>query len=151
MPSPPSLLQTVRAEVRALDRSPRALRSFGLVVGGVLLAIAAALAWRAGWTVSPLGWGLVGAGGTLGVLGSVAPATLGPVHRAWMTGAFALGFVMTRVVLTLAFVLAVVPMSLALRLARKDLLRRRLDPDAPTYWIAREDGGADRDQFERYF
>ena len=147
----PSLLQTVAAELRALDASPRALRQFGLVVGGVLVALATLLAWRNGWALSPVAWGLGGAGGALVLLGAVAPRVLRPVHVGWMAVAFALGFVMTRVILTLAFALAFVPMGLVLRLMGKDLLRRRLDPEADSYWIPRADGGPDREQLERYF
>ena len=149
MSDSPSLLQTVRDEVRALDASPRALRRFGLVVGGVLLAVGAVLWWRRGG--GPWAWGLSGVGGLLAALGAVAPAVLRPVQTVWMTLAFALGFVMTRVLLTLAFVLAFVPTAAVLRLVGKDLLHRRPDPDAATYWIDREDGQADRESLERYF
>ena len=145
----PSFVQTVREEVRALDPSARALRQFGLVVGGVLLAAAAALAWRRG--VGPWGWGLGGVGGVLVALGAVAPAVLRPVRTAWMALAFALGFVMTRVILTAAFALTFVPAGLALRLLGKDLLHRRPDADAETYWIPRTDGRPDRESLERYF
>ena len=145
----PSLVQTVRDEVRALDPSRRALRQFGLVVGGVLLAAGGVLLWRRG--SGPWVWGLGGVGGLLVLLGVLAPAVLRPVRTVWMGVAFALGFVMTRVLLTLAFGLAVVPTALVLRLLGKDPLHRRPDPDAVTYWIARDDGRPDRDSLERYF
>lgn len=144
-----SVFHTVREEVHALDASPKALRQFGLVVGGVLLAVASLLLWRrgaSGWT-----WGLGGIGGVLVVLGAFLPVVLRPVRDVWMTLAFVLGAVMTRVILTAAFGLIFVPTALVLRLAGKDLLRRRLDPDAPTYWIARDDGQPDRESLERYF
>ena len=144
-----TFFRTVRAEVAALEGGPRALRQFGLVVGGVLLAVAGLLLWRRG--ASPWTWGLASVGGPLVVLGLVAPVVLRPVRDVWMTLAFVLGAVMTRVILTAAFVLVFVPTGLALRLAGKDLLRRRLEPDAETYWISRDDGRADRESLERYF
>ena len=149
MSDAPSLLQTVRDEVRALDPSPRALRSFGLVVGGVLLALGALLWWRRGG--GPWPWGLTGAGALLVALGGVLPVVLRPVRTAWMAVAFTLGFVMTRVLLTLAFVLAVTPTALVLRLLGKDLLHRHPDPDAASYWLPRDDGRPDRESLERYF
>ena len=145
------IVETIRAELRALDQSPRALRSFGLVVGGVFLAIAAALAWRNGWALSGLAWVLIGVGGALVGGGALMPAALRPVHRVWMGLAFALGFVMTRVILTLTFALVFVPVGAVLRAMGKDLLRRRLDPEAESYWIPRDDGGPDREGLERYF
>lgn len=147
----PSILQTVAEELRALDPSPRALRQFGLVVGGVLLAVAALLAWRNGWALAGVSWALLAVGGTLVLLGAAAPRALRPVRVGWMALAFALGFVMTRVILTLGFAVAFVPTGLVLRLLGKDLLRRRLDPEAETYWIARTDGGPDRERLERIF
>lgn len=149
MSDSPSLLQTVRDEVRALDESPRALRSFGLVVGGVLLAVGVLLWWRRGggaWS-----WGLSGVGGLLVALGAVLPIVLKPVRTGWMAVAFTLGFVMTKVLLTLTFFLAVTPTALALRLVGKDLLHRRPDPDAVSYWLPRDDGRPDRESLERYF
>ena len=149
MSDSPSLFQTVRDEVRGLDPSPRALRSFGLVVGGVLLAIGALLWWRRGG--GPWPWGLTGTGSLLIALGAVLPVALRPVRTVWMGVAFALGFVMTRVLLTLAFFLAVTPTALVLRLLGKDLLHRRPDSDATSYWLPRDDGRPDRESLERYF
>ncbi|WP_420456244.1 SxtJ family membrane protein [Rubrivirga sp.] len=149
MSASPSLLQTVRDEVRALDPSVRALRQFGLVVGGVLLAVAGLTLWRRG--PGAVVWTLGGVGGALVVLGSVAPVVLRPVRTAWMALAFALGFVMTRVLLTAAFALAVVPVAVGLRLLGKDPLHRRPEPSAETYWIDRADGRPDRESLERYF
>lgn len=144
-----SLLQTVRAEVRALDPSPGALRQFGVVVGGVLAGVAGLLLWRRG--LSPVVWGLGGVGGALALVGLAAPVVLRPIRQAWMTGAFVMGFVMTRVILTAAWVLIFIPIGLVMRALGKTPLARRLDPSAESYWIARDDGGPDRDQLERYF
>ena len=147
--SPVAFFRTIRAEVAALDASPSALRQFGLVVGGVLGAVAAVVLWRSGpsaWT-----WGLGGVGGALVLAGLAAPTALRHVRAVWMGLAFAMGAVMTRVILTLAFVLVFLPTALGLRLFGKDLLRRRLDPDAETYWLTRTDGRADRESLERYF
>jgi hypothetical protein len=144
-----AFFRTVRAEVAALEGGPRALRQFGLVVGGVLLAIAGLLLWRRGasaWT-----WALAGVGGPLLLVGLVAPVVLRPVRDVWMTLALVMGAVMTRVILTLAFVLIFVPTGWLLKLFGKDLLRRRLNPDAETYWIPRDDGRPDRESLESYF
>lgn len=146
-----SPLATIRAELRTLDVSRPKLRSFGLVVGGVFLALALVSAWRNGWMLRPLATGLVALGAPLVVLGALAPALLRPAYRAWMGLAFAMGFVMTRVLLTLVFFLAVLPIGLALRLLGKDPLARRPDASAPSYWVARDDGPATRERLERLY
>lgn len=148
MGPPTGFLSTVRAEVLALDASPRALARFGWVVGGVLVLIGAALAWRAGG-VRPLPGGLLGAGVLLVGLGTVAPRALAGPFRVWMTLAFAMGFVMTRVILTVAFVVLFVPVSFVFRLIGRDPLHRRPDPRAASYWVRRTDGPMARERLER--
>lgn len=146
-----AMWESLVAEVRALDTGRRALRSFGLLVGGVFVGIAAVVAWRRGWEAGPLVFGLGGPGAALVLLGLGAPAALRPVYRVWMGLALVLGTVMTRVLLTLVFVLLVVPIGFALRLAGKDLLDRRIERARTTYWRAKvyEDDSPAR--LERYF
>lgn len=141
-------LATVRAEVRALDASPGALRRFGWVVGGVFALLGAALAWRAGG-VSPATGALLGVGLALVLAGTVAPRALAGPFRAWMTLAMAMGFVMTRVILTLAFGLVFVPVSLVFRFLGRDPLHRRPDPRADTYWVTRTEGPSAKERLER--
>ncbi len=143
-------LRVIAEEIRALDTSRRALRSFGLVVGGVFVGIAAVIVWRSGWVLTPWGIGFGSVGSVLMLLGLVVPMLLRPIYKVWMGIAVVLGFIMTRVLLTLVFVLLVVPIGLVLRLVGKDLLRLRLDREATSYWLPRESaGGAER--FERYY
>ena len=144
-------LATVRSEVAALDVSVRAVRRFGLSVGGVLLLLAALSWWRRGFDLAPLATVLLALGGGLVGLGTLVPGLLGPVYRVWMTLALALGFVMTRVILTIAFVVLFVPIGLVFRLIGRDPLRQRPDPGAASYWIPRSDGPADRERLERLY
>ncbi|NNE69940.1 MAG: hypothetical protein HKN29_06200, partial [Rhodothermales bacterium] len=43
------MFKHVWKEASSLPRTAKTLRSFGLLVGSVLMGIAAYLAWRAGW------------------------------------------------------------------------------------------------------
>ena len=114
-----------------------------------ILLILGSLLWRRGPGVAV--WALGGVGGVLVALGTLAPVALRSVRTVWMALAFAMGFVMTRVLLTLAFALAVVPVAFGLRLFGKDPMHRRPDPDASTYWLDKADGRPDRGSLERYF
>ena len=144
-------LATVHDEVARLDVSRRALRHFGLVVGGVFAALAAVAAWRAGGAPGPVGVGFGAVGAALIVGGLAAPRALGPVYRVWMTAAIAMGFVTTRVLLTLVFALVFVPVGLLFRLLRRDVLAQRPDPAAPSYWLRHEAGPSARDRLERMY
>ena len=145
------LLATVRDEVAALDLSRRTLLRFGVVVGGVFLALAALSAVRHDGTLTRVAQGFAVVGGVLLLGGLVAPRALGSVYRAWMTAAFVMGFVMTRLVLTAAFVLVFAPVGLVFRLLRRDVLDQRPDPAAPSYWIRRTDGPSGRERLERMY
>ena len=145
-----SALHAIAAEVRALDTGREALRRFGLVVGGVFVGIAAVVAWRHG-ALTPWALGLGGPGAALVVLGLAAPTLLRPVYRVWMGLAVVLGFVMTRVLLTAVFALLVVPIGLALQLAGKDLLRRKLDRAAGSYWLPKPAGEPAAERLKRYY
>ena len=99
-------------------------RSFGVSVGLVLCAIAAALVWRGRVGRAEI----VGAIGlVLLVCGLVHPPVLKVPSAMWWQLSRALGHVNTRVLLTLMFALVFVPLSLLWRLIGKDPLARRRD------------------------
>ena len=97
-------------------------RSFGLSVGAVLLAIAGFAIWR-GRTTAAEWLGVVGA--ILFVLGAVAPALLYYPSKAWWRLAMALGWINARVILSIAFVVVLTPISLVWRLIGRDPLQRK--------------------------
>lgn len=139
------------AEIKAVDASEKALRSFGRTVGLVCITLALFIVWRRGWSPSVGASVLSGVGAVLVLLGVAAPAVLRPVYRVWMGLALVLGFVMTRVILTLVFFLVVTPIGLGFRLLRRDLLHRRPDPNLPTYWIPKTYHDPSPKRLERLF
>ncbi len=138
---------SIAEEIRELEADRKELRKFSWLVGGILLAIGV-VAWYFGkeWSPYPL-W----VGGPLVVLGTVLPIAVKPFYYAWMSLAVVLGFVMTRVLLTLFFFLVITPFGLVFRLAGKDLLNRKIDRNAMTYWIEKEYLISDRSRFEKFF
>jgi hypothetical protein len=97
-------------------------RSFGLSVGGVLLAIAVVLAWRRRATAAEIA-GAIGA--VLFVLGAVRPALLAAPNAVWWRFARVLGHVNARIILTVAFIVVLTPIGLLWRLLGRDPLARR--------------------------
>jgi hypothetical protein len=97
-------------------------RSFGVSVGGVLIAIAAYLAWRGRIDRATL---LAGIGAVLVVLGLTAPKLLKYPSMVWWKMAMVLGYVNARVILTIAFLIVLTPMGLLWRLIGKDPMARQ--------------------------
>jgi saxitoxin biosynthesis operon SxtJ-like protein len=99
-------------------------RSFGISVGLVLIAIAAALWWRGRVGRAEI---LGGVGALLLAGGLVHPPLLKYPSAAWWRFALALGYINARVLLTILFAIVLVPISLVWRLTGKDPLARRRD------------------------
>ena len=117
-------------EIPELDA--RGLRHFGLTTGAIfagLFGIVFPYLLNASWPLWP--W-LIFA--VLGIWALIAPASLRPVYRGWMRFGMLLGRITTPIVLTLLFIVAILPGALLLRLFRKDPMHRKFD-DSKTYRV----------------
>jgi hypothetical protein len=110
------------------------LRRFGLIVGGVFAAIGVwPLAVRG---LAPRPWALGLAAGLI-LPALLSPRLLAPAHRVWMALAEALGWLNTRILLSIVFFGLVTPMGAFRRALGHDPMRRALDPGAATYRVTR--------------
>ena len=76
---------------------------------------------------------------------------LHPLNRAWMKVGAAIHAVVNPIVLGGIFFLVIAPVGIVMRLAGRDALRRRLEPDARTYWIERAPPGPAPDSLPNQF
>jgi NADH:ubiquinone oxidoreductase subunit 6 (subunit J) len=134
----------VEREERATDQQAR---KTALVVAAVLLLIAAWNFYRGRMSV-------VFIFGAVGVLllfaGLLFPAAARVFHNAWMRFASVLGYVNSRVLLSVMFYGALTPYGFVSRLAGRDPLKRRAKKQG-SYWIPRERTRQAREGFERLF
>ncbi len=123
------------------NQRQKELRRFGQVIALASALLSGLLFWRQS-SAAPF---VLGAGAVVGGLSLLAPGVLEPFERVWMALARIMAAVMTVVMLTLTFLLMITPLGVVLRLFGKDLIDRKLDPNATTYWTAVEpDGPATR-------
>ena len=122
-------------------KDKKALRTFGYVMAGAFTLVTLIVFWRSDWVQTPAVevLGLIAA--AFLALGIVWPRSLAPLEWAWMKLAMVLNYVMTRVLLTLVFFLAITPIGLIFKALGKDLLGKRFDPSADTYWVEPEADG----------
>lgn len=113
----------------------RTLRSFGLLVGGAWGVIGL---WPLVFRREPPRLWALGLMAALVGLGLVFPRALRHPYRGWMALGHALGYVNSRILLSLVFYLVVTPMGFVMRLFGKDPMRRRFDAGATSYRIDRE-------------
>ena len=112
----------------------RKLRSFGWIVATGFAVIALSPALRHGQ--SPRIWALVL---SLALAGTalVFPPALKPFHRVWMTIGEALGWVNSRIILSVVYYVLIVPIGVIHRMTGKDTMRRKFEPASETYKIPR--------------
>lgn len=105
------------------------LRVFGLLVGGVFAIIAL---WPIFWQLSPRTWA---AGLAIALLfpAIFSPTVLRLPQRIWTIIGKALGWFNTRLILTLLYFVAILPIALLLRLAGRTPLKLNFDSAAETY------------------
>jgi Saxitoxin biosynthesis operon protein SxtJ len=97
-------------------------RSFGISVGAMLMLIGVYAAWRGRMDLAQVG---VGVGISLVALGLLRPSVLKYPSAAWWRLSLALGFINTRILLTLVFALVLTPLGLLWRIIRHDPLSWR--------------------------
>ena len=127
--------------------SPAELRRFGLATGAIFAGLfGLLLPWLFGRALPWWPWAIAAA---FWLPALIAPILLRPVYRGWMIAGGALGWVNTRIILGVVFVVVVVPIGLVMRLFRKDPLARRFDRSLPSYRVPSVP--RPRDHFERPF
>ena len=118
------------------------------------LVVAAVLAGIAAWNLYRGRAAVVAVFGSLALAlvlaGVFLPALARRFHVLWMTLAVALGYVNSRVLLSLIYYGIFAPYSLVSRLFGRDLLRRR-GAKSDSYWTPRKTTRQKREQFERLF
>jgi hypothetical protein len=122
-------------------------RKTALIVAGVLIVVSAVLFYRGNVRGHMITAGIAL---FLGFIAFLVPPAAKLFHRIWFKIAFALGWVNSRILLTLIYFLVFVPYRIVSRLAGRDPLNIR-QPAGESYWHKREKTRQAREQFERLF
>lgn len=129
----------------ARKASTTELRKFGLLVGGVFVALAAFLVWRQkpAFVVGTL----ASVGALLVLMGLGAPKALGPVYVVWMRFALLLSKITTPIFMGVIYFGLLTPTGLIMRALGRNPLR---GSRAGTFWVSRP-VGARAGALERQF
>lgn len=136
--------------IEKVDTSREAVRKTGkafLIAGTVIAAI---LFWKHGFEGISWRW-FFGCAIALYGISYLAYPVMKPIHIGWMKFAQVLGWFSTHVVLSLFFYLILTPGGLVVRMLGKDLLDKRFDRSAKTYWRKRESTVFDPKRMENQF
>ena len=83
-------------------------------------------------------------------LGYIIPAILKPIYIVWMVFALILGWLMTRVILSLVFYLIMTPIGLLTRLLGEDFLALKKS-NSESYWNNRDSNHEMNQDYEKQF
>ena len=134
-------------EIKNIKSEKIDLQKFGITVGTVFVIITGFFFWKEKESFQLL----LTISIFLFVLGIAAPLILKPVYVIWMVFATILGWVMTRVILTLLFYVVCTPIGLILRLSGKQLLEIMWDDSKASYWNYRTTKQFKSEDYERQF
>jgi hypothetical protein len=122
-------------------------RAFGLLFSAMAGVVAVLSAWHG--RRSAVGWAIVAAGFLSVAL--LAPPLLGPLNRTWRWLALQLSKFTTPLIMGMLFFVVIAPIGVVMRLAGKDPLRLRFEPESPSYWLARASQGDRQTSMTRQF
>ncbi len=121
--------------IERIEDSPKKVRSFGLLFGllGIVVTVFLFYHHRLYWP-----WPLFGAIFFL-ICAFWGYPVLRPVYIGWMSLAYLIAWMNTRVLLGLFFYLVITPIGLAIKITGKDLLDQKSHRSTPSYWIKRKE------------
>ena len=122
-------------EIKYIKSDKKELKKFGITIGGVLLIISAFLFIYE----KPSASYFMGAGCVFQFFAQIIPIIFFPLQKIWMAFAVLMGFVMTRVILSILFYLVITPINLISRLFGKDFLNLKIEKEKKSYWNLREE------------
>lgn len=122
---------------------------FGYGLAVILSVISVRLWLKHGLTPSKIV--LLVIAGIFLVLTMVQYLWLKPIYRIWMKGAFWIGHVISSLILIILFFGVFSVVGILLRILRKDLLNRKIEPEQSTYWIERKSDTRGNERYQHQF
>ena len=134
-------------EIKNIKSEKSDMRKFGIAIGVILLVIAGFLFWKEKESFQII----LTVGTILFVLGILVPAILKPIYWIWMIFATILGWIMTRVILSLLFYIIITPIGLIPRFFGKQFLELKWDKSKESYWNYRTIKHLKMEDYEKQF
>ena len=110
------------------------LREFGLLTGGIITGLFGLILPLIRGHSLPLSPWIIAV--VLAGLAIILPKSLDPIYRVWMKIGLALGWVNSRIILSIVFFIILTPMALIMKLLKRDTMIRKFDFQVETYRIS---------------
>ena len=129
--------------------TPKQLNQFGFIWLGFLTFFGALARFKFGEPTAAMA--LWVAAVVVPVIGWLVPSFMRLVFVGMSYLAWPIGFVVSHVILALVYYLVITPIGLAMRVFGYDPMKKRFDPSAESYWVARSATATDPKRYFRQF
>lgn len=133
-------------ELKNIKSGKKELRQFGITMAIVIGLLGGLFLWK---QKSYIYFFIIA--GIFLLFGLILPKVLKPIQKVWMALAVILGWIMTRVILSILFFLIVTPVGLLAKLFGKDFLKLKFDKKINSYWIAKNKVKFEKSNYGRQF
>jgi len=96
-------------------------------------------------------WWATGVTAAFALVALVKPAILAGLNRLWIKLGILISKIVSPIALAILFYSVLTPVGAMMKLAGKDPLRLKFDPDADSYWIPRKPPGPPPDSMTNQF
>jgi len=134
-------------EIKNINSTETDLKLFGVTMGITLIVIAVTMFFGHSFYYPYFAI----AGLAFIVFAYAFPIILKPFQKAWMSLAIVLGWVSTRIILSLLYFLVITPIGLIARVAGKSFLDIKIDRKRMSYWNYRAKKNYDPADSEKQF
>ena len=134
-------------EIRNIKSSKKELRNFGFTIGIVLLLIAGVLFYKNNNLFISFAY----IAGVFIVLGFLFPQLLKPIYFIWMIFAVVIGWIMTRLILSVLFFVIISIIRLIACIFGKSFLELNISKDSKSYWNHRFSDVEMNQDYEKQF
>ena len=117
-------------EIRNIKSGKKELRNFGFTIGIVLLLIAGVLFYKNNNLFISFAY----IAGVFIVFGFLFPQLLKPIYFIWMIFAVVIGWIMTRLILSILFFVIISIIRLIAGIFGKSFLELNISKDSKSYW-----------------
>jgi len=133
-------------EIKNIRLTNKDLKNFGLIIGIILSMFGVFLLYRRiDYFIYFASVGLIFLS-----LGLIAPKILKPIYKVWMTFAIIVGWIMTRLILSILFYTVITGLAILTRIIGKDFLNLKIN-NKESYWNDRDSDYELNQDYEKQF
>lgn len=137
--------------MQEIEVSPKKIKDFGWVMFAVLgILIPLFISYKIGWGINTPMLILFAISQFILIPSIVLPRMMEPIYKSWMLLALLLGLFMTKVIITIVFILIMTPIGLIRKLFVNDPLNLKADKKTNTYWVKKENT-LSADRYEKQY